>query len=230
MQQAEQKLAALWQDVDAHLTGEAKAFVMAFSPRPDEVQCTPDWVDPVKPDAGSEIERDHEPFEKDFALLSLNSHRKSLPLDDRHESPSVPKIKFKIRGIAAKDESNVGDAAETPASVTAELSTPQEHIVVTWRAMQEFEFLFPSPAQSTATGRSGELPWAEFLHAMTSAGFTADKLFGSAWQFTPTGSQWGIQFHEPHPVSKISFWNGRRIGRRLNRAYGWELATFAEKE
>ncbi|KAI8150983.1 hypothetical protein KHU50_012545 [Colletotrichum sp. SAR 10_65] len=61
-------------------------------------------------------------------------------------------------------------------------------------------------------------------------GVAAEKLYGSAWQFRWTdGDQSRIQFHEPHPYSKIPFVVARRIGRRLNRNYGWTGDIFVLK-
>ncbi|KAL6790176.1 hypothetical protein GGI42DRAFT_337225 [Trichoderma sp. SZMC 28013] len=58
---------------------------------------------------------------------------------------------------------------------------------------------------------------------MTSVGFSAQKLYGSVWQFSSreNDAQRSIQFHEPHPRGKIPFMTARRHGRRLTRAYGW---------
>ncbi|KAH6866627.1 hypothetical protein BKA58DRAFT_388334 [Alternaria rosae] len=64
---------------------------------------------------------------------------------------------------------------------------------------------------------------------MIRAGFSAEKLQGSAWQFTPCGSLdvvRGIQFHEPHPDSSIPYIMARRFGRRLQRVYGWHGGVF----
>ena len=76
----------------------------------------------------------------------------------------------------------------------------------------------------------GEIPWSDFLHAMSHTGFEIEKLYGSTWQFTPTklDVERSIQFHEPHPVNKIPYRVARRHGRRLNRAYGWTGAMFVQ--
>jgi hypothetical protein len=64
---------------------------------------------------------------------------------------------------------------------------------------------------------------------MGTTAFTVEKLYGSVWQFTPRNLdvERSIQFHEPHPIAKIPFLVARRIGRRLNRAYGWHGQMFA---
>jgi hypothetical protein len=73
-------------------------------------------------------------------------------------------------------------------------------------------------------------------------GFSAEKLYGSVWQFIPKlndddhPSKWGesrgrpIHFHEPHPVKKIPFGVAKCIGRRLRRTYGWEGSMFIVKD
>ena len=94
------------------------------------------------------------------------------------------------------------------------------------RALKVFKALFYNPSQSDLPG---EIQWWDFLFAMAATGFAPEKLYGSVWQFTPSGLdvERSIQFHEPHPVGKIPFRNARRIGRRLSRAYGWHGAMFA---
>ncbi|MCJ1332535.1 hypothetical protein MMC10_009228 [Thelotrema lepadinum] len=88
------------------------------------------------------------------------------------------------------------------------------------RALKVFRSLFYVPK---ATGQPGEVTWTAFLHAMTSIGFAAQKLYGSVWQFSSekVEIERPIQFHEPHPSGKLSYYLLRQIGRRLTRAYGW---------
>lgn len=55
------------------------------------------------------------------------------------------------------------------------------------------------------------------------------KLTGSAWQFVPAtdvGNRRGIQFHEPHPSSDVTYSVAKRMGRRLSRVYGWHGDMF----
>lgn len=77
--------------------------------------------------------------------------------------------------------------------------------------------------------------WLDFLHALVSIGFQAEKLYGSVWQFVPNSKFFGVErrsihFHEPHPGGKMAFWVARRCGRRLERAFGWGGETFVLKE
>lgn len=52
------------------------------------------------------------------------------------------------------------------------------------------------------------------------------------WHFAPIEDnfQRSIMFHEPHPVAKIPFWNYVRMGRRLERVFGWTKDTFERRE
>lgn len=97
------------------------------------------------------------------------------------------------------------------------------------RALETFNILFFRPSRSA---QPGEVPWSDFLHAMASAGFAFAKLDGSVWHFRPSSSSAGhnIQFHEPHPAKAIRFRTARRIGRRLNRAFGWTGEMFRLRE
>ena len=74
----------------------------------------------------------------------------------------------------------------------------------------------------------GEVPWNDFLYAMTSVGFGAMKLYGSVWQLQPTklDVERSIQFHGLHPKGKVPFRIARKYGRRLNRTYGWFWGMF----
>jgi len=78
----------------------------------------------------------------------------------------------------------------------------------------------------------GELAWTDFLQAMVAAGFAPEKLYGSVWLFRPVSaslrSARSINFHEPHPRSKLASVQARRIGRRLRRTYGWTYDTIVE--
>jgi hypothetical protein len=71
--------------------------------------------------------------------------------------------------------------------------------------------------------------WNKFLHAMTQCNCAVEKLQGSAWQFTLLNHmsiERSIHFHEPHPNNDIPFIMSRRFGRRLERVFGWNKATF----
>lgn len=154
-----------------------------------------------------------------------NGTNASLPPICPHVSISDldgPKGKKKTRGTPGK--------AKEPISVSADqiVDDKQPIFALDNRALKVFRTVFYTPS-STAT--LGELPWTDFVHAMISTGFSAEKLYGSVWQFRPTNLDIdrSIQFHEPHPASKLPYRTARRFGRRLNRAYGWNGEMFVEK-
>ena len=99
---------------------------------------------------------------------------------------------------------------------------------VSRKVFKVFSTLFAAPSQSDHVG---EVPWTEFLHAMAAVGLAPEKLYGSVWHFTPVAGclERSIQFHEPHPHNKLPYWTARRIGRRLDRAYGWTIDDFAQR-
>jgi hypothetical protein len=125
------------------------------------------------------------------------------------------KQKEKTRGVATQVD-------PSPGAEPLDHPTPERPptFKVDKRALKVFKTLF---FEESASNQPGEISWSDFLHAMTAAGFTFWKGAGSKWQFNPTGLgvDRGIQFHEPHPVSKIPYVMARRHGRRLHRAYGW---------
>jgi hypothetical protein len=91
--------------------------------------------------------------------------------------------------------------------------------------MKVFSTLFYIP---NVTDQPGEIAWRDSLYAMASTGFAPQILYVSIWQFTPRNLdvERSIQFHEPHPGTKLLFTWARRIGRRLFRAYGWHGGMF----
>jgi hypothetical protein len=133
----------------------------------------------------------------------------------------LPKKKVKSQGKPSMTDRSV--ELELPAENGYDV---QPTFKVDKRSLKVFSTLFYQPSQ---TAQPGEIPWNDFLHAMCTTAFTVEKLYGSVWQFTPRNLdvERSIQFHEPHPIAKIPFLVARRIGRRLNRAYGWHGQMFA---
>ncbi|OQE21175.1 hypothetical protein PENSTE_c012G03144 [Penicillium steckii] len=119
-----------------------------------------------------------------------------------------PKKKSKTRG-----KPSPASAADTEVQILQKenQSDPQPTLSVDARALKVFRMIFFNPA---TTSSPGEVPWNDFLHAMTMVGFTATKLYGSVWQFRPTklDVERSIQFHEPHPRGKMPFTTARRYG------------------
>jgi hypothetical protein len=136
------------------------------------------------------------------------------------------KSKPKTRGIAKPDLNSIAlTAVELHKSTNADIARTY---TVDKRTYNIFRTFFGAPSEGVE-----EVPksakWADFRRAMVRMGFGVEKLQGSAWQFTPSadvGSLRGIQFHEPHPDSDITYVIAKRIGRRLGRVYGWHGDMF----
>jgi hypothetical protein len=168
---------------------------------------TAPWVEPVK-----EMKQ-AKPSDLDLkAWEDSSSPHEKLPV----------RSKQKVKTKGATDESD--DKEATPLAVSAQ-PDKQPLFRVSAASLKVFNTLFFTPGSG---GNVGEIPWIDFLRAMASTGFAAQKLYGSIWQFTPTelDVERSIQFYEPHPEVKIRFTVARRMGRRLMRAYGWHGGMF----
>ncbi|EKG20875.1 hypothetical protein MPH_01739 [Macrophomina phaseolina MS6] len=223
MRRAEQHLDLFWSKLDQHMLGKNRSLdntaVRQLLSQPRILQRTPEWVEPVK--ASQKSVADVDSLCKPLSELYFDLERRTEHTIDR-SGASAPRTKEKTRA-----------SAQTSAELAAPPVDPLEHHLpdkqptfpVDKRAHKVFSTLFYSPSTSS---QPGEVAWADFLHAMTSAGFAPEKLYGSVWQFSPTklGVERSIQFHEPHPSGKIPFLVARRHGRRLNRAYGWHGGMF----
>jgi hypothetical protein len=218
LRQAEGNLDAFWVSIDHVIIAKAgdlrDSAVRNLLSQPRILQRTREWVEPEKPSpgvpaqqkaAGSDPYTLYKPISKFYAAPSA----KELDIQK-------PKTKVKTRGKARPP------TPPTEAEVLSQPNPvdPQPSFPVDARALKVFRTVFFNPA---ATSTPGEVPWNDFLHAMTSVGFTVMKLYGSVWQFQPTklDVERNIQFHEPHPRGKLPFTVARQYGRRLNRAYGW---------
>ena len=167
---------------------------------------TAPWVEPVKEDKPKADLKDLKP--KDWT----ESKDAKITI--------TPKQKLKTKGAGQA----VDTEEPTPKPPSAQ-ADKQPIFKVDKSSLKVFNTLFFTPGQAKAPG---EIPWVDFLRAMGSTGFAAQKLYGSIWQFTPTklDVERSIQFHEPHPAVKIRFQVARRMGRRLTRAYGWHGGMF----
>lgn len=223
MQKAEALLDQMWDvmlaEMEHHksLKPHCKK-VLFFQGR--QLQRTPDWVAPVTPAKKTPLQiASPEVPVHSFGGLNID--------DNKVENFPTEKTKIKTRGTPAPQASSSRSVETTEPEDQSSAHTIQ----VDRRAFKVFSTLFH---KASTTSKPGEVPWTEFLHAMRSAGFGMEKLYGSVWQFTPRDDNNGhvgagmrsILFHEPHPHSKIPFWDARRHGRRLTRAYGWSGETF----
>ena len=177
-----------------------------------KLQRTPEWVELTKKPAQKK-QSDQNVADRQFEL----EYRSEKMTDS--SVPAPPKKKQKARGQATAPETPVEEPAPTPQVDT------QPTFKLNKRPLKVFSTLFFQPSQ---TAHPGEVAWNDFLHAMSGTAFSVQKLYGSVWQFTPRNLdvERSIQFHEPHPIAKMSFQYARRIVRRLNRTYGWHGGMF----
>lgn len=206
---SEQKLDRFWSITDTHISKscgnlEGTAFASLFT---RELRRTGYWVEPpAKTKAPICVEVLHKPLSE----LTLVSDRSTEPYRAEER-----RVKVKTRGVA-----QLPDSGSTAGKLDSEDSEATQ-IGVDARALKTFRNLFFNPNVSATPE---EIPWKEFRHAMNAAGFEPHKLYGSAWQFQSPAST--LVFHEPHPNPKIPIRQARRMGRRLSRAFGWDVDTF----
>lgn len=221
MIKAEKNLDVFWATVDNHYKKNANSksqhdLVAHLLDSDRAIQRTAPWVEPEKTKMPSEkVEYVYQPFSPTF-----HDPTKQITGAFNRASLLDASSKVKTRGAAAVSV----ESAPTEDTSTQELVPIY---TVDKRAYKVFKTLFHSPSNPD---QPGEVPWMDFLHAMVSMGFAAEKLHGSAWSFVPTkfdvGVERSIQFHEPHPSNKIPFRWARQYGRRLSRAYGWSSEAF----
>ncbi|KAL2277788.1 hypothetical protein FJTKL_15217 [Diaporthe vaccinii] len=182
MRQAEANLDAFWENIDTLMKNrgtrvEGTAVEKLLS-QGRVLQRTPEWVEPPKAEhaavskAMSEVEVD----------MMLTRPFSTFYFDTESSRPvlhSQTSKKIKTHGTPnanSSQEEEQGNQADTTLD-------QQPTLEVDARAFKTFRTLFHNP---NVTSTPGEIPWADFLHALTSTGFVAEKLYGSVWQFRPT--------------------------------------------
>ncbi|GIZ42786.1 hypothetical protein CKM354_000604100 [Cercospora kikuchii] len=242
MRFAEQNLDAFWHKVDelvhrnaGDLRGTATRQLML---QPRLLHRTPQWTEPktnqneksTSTKAGSssqQIDALCKPLSEIYFDLEYRTEAKGKNDSDKD---TQPRSKPKTRGTPAPNAIPIDGKNNNDLREDNPLD-PQPIFAVDNRALKVFKTVFYTPSSGSTPG---EVPWADFVHAMVATGFKSEKLYGSVWQFSPTklDIERSIQFHEPHPSGKIPYWIARRHGRRLNRAYGWFGGMFklAEKK
>ena len=226
---AEAQLDAFWEGVDkltlartGNLQGTHVSLLLSAG---KILQRTPEWVEPADTAGGNQkkkggqtaVQNDVDSLVKPFSDIYFG-----LSSPSSSGSTATTREKVKTRGTA---NPNASDALTQAARDETE-DEQKQTVKVDARSLKVFRTLFFNP---NITSSPAEIPWTDFLHAMTSGSgglFAAEKLYGSVWQFRPTSPdldvvQRPIQFHEPHPGKKMRFVVARRFGRRLFRNYGW---------
>ncbi|KAK1979297.1 hypothetical protein LZ30DRAFT_597261 [Colletotrichum cereale] len=224
---AERNLDAFWANIDrrtrSRITDINNTAVWRLISQNRALQRTPEWVD--EPVTATIDERRVRPVHGLLPTTPFDDHGSSQKEADYTIQP--PKAKVKTRG-AQSQEALGGSTPAPPADVAPR--SDADLVYVDARSLKVIRTLFFDP---TVTSHPGEIAWKDFLHALTSTGwFTAEKLYGSVWQFQRANGpdQSRVQFHEPHPRGKIPFATARRHGRRLNRHYGWTRDMFVLKQ
>jgi hypothetical protein len=223
MQQAEANLDTFWRKVDEilHLNaGDLDGFAVKRLLHERVLQRTQNWVEPIKNKPVASIDTLTKPLSEVYFDLEQRTERTL-------QSPTTTKQKTKQK---TRTKGEVQQQPAIQADHAVDYIDPQPHFKVDQRALKVFRTLFFTPSLGSTPG---EISWTDFLHALRRVGFVGEKLYGSAWQFTPTALdvERSIQFHEPHPSGKIPFRTARRHGRRLTRNYGWcgGMFSLAEK-
>ncbi|KAI1325424.1 hypothetical protein F5Y16DRAFT_411449 [Xylariaceae sp. FL0255] len=244
LQKAERNLDAFFEKADSLLWQKAQsegayrdsvffeAYYRFLSLR-DNLQRTPDWVEPVIEKRGegkNELYQDQKPdlSTDQCAVFSSNLFHSTGPEASTGTkilaAAASQKQKVKRRGEASPAPAGKGDLLHSAVSP----GDGEPTIEVDAKTKKVIDVLFFNQG---ARDMPGEVAWLAFTHAMSPIGFGARKLYGSVWHFEPTmpHADRSIQFHEPHPHPKIPFLVVRRFGGRLTRAYGWSSSTFVLK-
>jgi len=188
------------------------------------LQRTPEWVDSSSVTGEKQEQRNAASDDYESLFRPLSTLYSSGETAGKAKVSATAKAKTKTKG----EPSEISLPHVSPEHVD-NIAEPTP-IQVDSRALKVFRTLFFNPG---VTSSPGEVSWHNFIYAMTSTGlFSAEKLYGSAWQFQSLGkeSQTRIQFHQPHPRGKIPFREARWMGRRLTRAFGWIGGTFVLRE
>ncbi|OCT46891.1 hypothetical protein CLCR_02288 [Cladophialophora carrionii] len=216
--QAEAHLAKLWKTLDAHFVKHVNRTLhdifLKHSVLARNIRYTPK-LDSSAPEH-SQTPGASDPVEDGSPKPNIDA-----------EKPSVP-VAAEISG----SETNGGDTPQSPEQVPA-IEPPNERpdankmptFNLGKRAGKVFSTIFHAPSENEQVG---EISWVDFLHAMTAVGFVAERLYGSAWHFTPSklGSKTSILIHEPHPSEKITSTMARHLRKRLSRTYGLTAESF----
>ncbi|KAG0303484.1 hypothetical protein BGZ98_006591 [Dissophora globulifera] len=230
MQKAERNLDAFWGKLDQIMlktvNNSRDGLWTCLLSSDRTLQRTPDWVEPPPKSSAKDGKKG---VTADDILQDLEFRSESTA--EKNEPKQPQKGKVKTRGAAAAADTSLAKAlaqdlkiADTPSKVDV-----QPTFMLDKRALKVFSTLFYQPS---ANAQPGEIPWTDFLYAMAATGFGIEKLYGSVWHFKPSklDVEKSIQFHEPHPHSKIPFMIARGFGRRLFRTYGWRGDMFQPED
>jgi len=233
MRDSERLLDEMWQELDGRFEGEFGMSLHLLLNRHFQewdrcLSRTPRWK--AREAAGTQVKAAPK------VALSVDSRVLSeLDPNARVARPSKSELicetpikdKLKTRGLASPTATVIPQPKVERKVV---FNDSESTYIVNKRSLKVFAALFHVESDRQAPH---EIPWIDFLYAMGSIGFSTAKLFGSSWQCSPpvdskTMTQ-PIQFHEPHPGSKLRFFEAKKMGRRLHRTYGWTGDMFVCK-
>ncbi|KAF2108680.1 hypothetical protein BDV96DRAFT_652618 [Lophiotrema nucula] len=225
MRKAEESLDKFWQKVDTWFKKKTvEGYHHALQSLLDDngsLKRTAPWVEPSRSQCTNAHAKDYSIYQP----LSRILHDETKEITGKFSKTStVSSVKAKTRGSTSVSET---DQEGQPHAGGKEFDE-EEVFTVTKSAFKVFETLFHSPTNADIPG---QIKWMTFVEALAELGFSGEKTTGSIWRFSPVKIQLerGISFHEPHPDPKIPYPLARRIGRRLNRAYGWDISKFRHK-
>lgn len=185
MQSTKGKLDTLREKYDEHLKKYLKPqdhnLLQGAMPSRGDLPRTPDWSEA-------------EVSVPQSAKLSEYIPPPSVSEDDKFTLP-IRKEKPKTRGQTMT--ASAYEQHEVPSPTRDML-----HFTLSKMPHQTFSDLFYKP---TTSSQPGEIPWTDFVSAMSAIGFQAEKLYGFVWRFTPKnidtlGTETPINFHEPNAL------------------------------
>lgn len=176
-------------------------------PKRGELRRTPDWIESDVP--GAKVKRAVEPGEYIKPSDSGSKSDAPVTLPTRKEKP-------KTKGTTVE----LPTTDDQPHEKIEHETTSSHHslrFTLSKKPYHTFSTLFHKPS---TTSQPGEVPWTDFVSAMSAISFLPEKLYGSVWRFKPKdgdvfGTETPINLHEPHPVTKMPFRTARLYGRRL---------------
>ncbi|KAJ4991669.1 hypothetical protein SVAN01_02784 [Stagonosporopsis vannaccii] len=220
MRRAESNLDRFWAAIDAHFENKKGA-----SQYQSIRECLKDLgkIRRTAPSDASPVNQ-VKPTLHEYQPLPEELHNKAVQITGAFDRLAlVDRVKLKTRGSTGTDV-----PVDLFVKLPPDVQTPERIFTVDKRTYTLFQTLLSASSEAAGEVRKSA-KWADFKRAMVRMGFSAEKLQGSAWQFMPTsdvGNGRGIQFHEPHPDSEITYVIAKRMGRRLGRVYGWHGRMF----
>lgn len=190
MRLSEKRLDSIWSNFDDRIQ-KYKIHDPAEQVRsPADRQRTPPWSDEEerRPCRKQKVAQPTQNLEELYWNLHISTERTI----DSTAKAQKSKAKLKTRGtgdqLRSSEEHSTFHSSSAP-SVQAIAPNDGEavepsisQIEVNGRALKTFKALFFTPSPGATPG---EVPWKDFLYAMYSAGFRAEKMYGSAWKFDP---------------------------------------------